>query len=146
MGVDCGVENKEEPPESERWLRAGASRAEGDRDLGGAERAGSLNPLSWFAEGWKPNSMGEEDMAVSSRGGELTKCVAGRGLLRVPALLPALGAVAEMLYEGLVADGNEDVDFLVKRRCNDGRLTRRSGLDGDCSPSELTSGLDSERR
>ncbi len=82
---------------------------------------------------------------MSSLGGELTKSVLGRGLFR-PVLLPVLGAMVEMLYEGLVTDGNDDVDFLVKRRCNDGRLTRRSGLLGDCSPSELTSGLDSERR
>ena len=90
--------------------------------------------------------MGEADIVVSSRGGELTKCVLGRGLFSVPVLLTVLDATAEVLYDGLVADGNEDVDFLVKRRCNDGRLTRRSGLLGDCSPSELTSGLDSERR
>ena len=66
--------------------------------------------------------MGDDEIAVSSRGGELAKCCALVRMFIAELPLAPLKATVEVLSEP--ADGNDELDFFAKRRCKDGRLGR----------------------
>lgn len=95
-------------------FRAGASRPP-SCTMGGADRVVSL-PFIWLAASSNARLMGEEDIVVSRRGGELATCVTiGLGALML--MFPPLGYTAAA--DGLVEsepDGSEELDFFEKSR------------------------------
>ena len=118
----------------------GASSVDCDATIAGAERTVSL-PFIWEAASSNARCIGDEEIAISSRGGVLATCTMGLGALMTRLPLLVFSATDDEFAEP-DAEGSEELDFLVKSRWREGRFCRF----GPHWPLPRASGLDSERR